>query len=74
MDDADLLGADLTGADLTDATLRNADLRYSVLRNIRWDKIKEIKMANLFGVKNAPREFMTWALQNGAVQNDLDAK
>jgi len=74
LDDADLLGADLTGADLTDATLRNADLRYSVLRDIRWKKIKNIKTANLFGVKDAPREFMNWALQNGAVQNDLDTK
>lgn len=74
LDDADLWGADLTGSDLTDVTLRNADLRYSVLRDIRWKKIKNIKMANLFGVKDAPREFMTWALQNGAVQSDLDTK
>jgi Pentapeptide repeats (8 copies) len=74
LDGADLWEADLTDSDLTDVTLRNADLRYSVLRGIRWEKIKDIKMANLFGVKSAPPEFLPWALRHGAVQIEADQK
>jgi hypothetical protein len=74
LDDADLWEADLTGSDLSDVTLRNTDLRYSVLRDIRWEKIKDVNMANLFGVKSAPPEFLAWALQHGAVQIESDTK
>ena len=60
---ADLSGADLSGADFTDADLHSADLR-----DAQWKSIKNMKRANIFGVKNAPDGFLAWALQQGAVQ------
>jgi len=65
--DADLGGTNLDGADLTGTTLENTDLHGANLHNIRWGDISSIKMANLAGVKNAPPDFLRWALQNGAV-------
>src|SRR3954464_10427856 len=70
MQDATLDGADLTAADLSEANLENADLRGADLNGVRWENIRNVKMANLYGVKNAPSEFVTWALQHGAVQKD----
>ncbi len=72
--DADLTNADLnsgnlTGADLTRANLDDADLRNTDLRNLRWQQIRSIKVANLTGVKNAPDGFLQWALQHGAIQD-----
>jgi hypothetical protein len=68
LDDADLWGADLTGADLSDASCANVDLRNADLRGIRWERIRDLKMANIYGVRNAPEGFVAWALQHGAVQ------
>jgi hypothetical protein len=72
--DADLTGADLdsatlVGADLTRANLDNVDLRNTDLRNIRWQDIRSMKMANLAGVRNAPDGFLRWALRHGAIQD-----
>jgi Pentapeptide repeats (8 copies) len=66
---ADLNSANLSGADLTRATVDYADLRNSDLRNLRWQEIRSMKMANLAGVKNAPDGFLQWALQHGAIQD-----
>jgi pentapeptide repeat protein len=72
--DTDLTGADLNsatlvGADLTRANLDNVDLRNTDLRNIRWQDIRSMKMANLVGVRNAPDGFLQWALAHGALQD-----
>jgi len=72
MADADLWGSSLAGATLDNTNLGGADLRNANLRNIHWQKIKNIKMANLAGVKNAPEGFISWALEQGAVQADTD--
>jgi len=74
LDDADFVGADLSAADLDGATLAAADLRYANLDAIAWRDIQSLKGANLFGVRNAPREFVAWALQNGAVQIESDSR
>ena len=67
--DATLDGVDLAGADLSDTNLQNADLHGADLNGVRWQGIRIIKMANIYGVKNAPADFLTWALQHGAVQH-----
>jgi Pentapeptide repeats (8 copies) len=72
LQDADLQGANLAEADLEGADLSKADLRYTDLRNIRWPKIANLKLANLFGVKNAPADFVAWAQQKGAVSIESD--
>jgi hypothetical protein len=70
MHDVDLWGSDLNGAHLTGADLTNVDLRFADLYNADWEKIKSISMANIAGVKNAPKGFVEWALRNGAVQSN----
>ena len=67
INDADLVDADLTETNLSVANLADADLRRANLSDIRWREIANIKMANIYGVKNAPEGFVSWATQNGAV-------
>jgi uncharacterized protein YjbI with pentapeptide repeats len=74
MDDTDFFGADLTGADLSDAVFVNADLRQADLGRIRWQSIESLKGTNIFGVKNAPDGFVSWALRRGAVQIESDSQ
>jgi Pentapeptide repeats (8 copies) len=71
--DADLNGATLRGADLSDADLTGADLRNTDLQGIQWQSIANLKLANIYGVKDAPSEFVSWALQHGAVSTVSDA-
>jgi hypothetical protein len=67
--DADLAGASLTGADLDQLSLERADLREMEMAHVKnWRKIKVIKSANIFGVKNAPEGFVEWAKKMGAVE------
>ncbi|QNI31754.1 pentapeptide repeat-containing protein [Alloacidobacterium dinghuense] len=68
LNEADLVGSDLAGSNLADADLGGADLRQTSLKNIQWQRLKSIKMANIAGVKNAPEGFVEWALKNGAIQ------
>jgi Pentapeptide repeats (8 copies) len=72
MEGADLVSATLDRADLTRANLKNADLRNADLQGLRWQKIRAIDSANVYGVRNAPEGFVAWALQHGAisVRND----
>ena len=72
LSDADLTGADLSEADLTGVTLDNADLRFTVFKSTKWNHIRSIKGANLYGVKDAPDGFLEWALHRGAVQMESD--
>jgi hypothetical protein len=69
LEDADLFGADLGQADLTGARLAKADLRNTDLHGTKWREIAEIKLANVFGVKNAPAGFLEWAAKMG-VESD----
>jgi hypothetical protein len=43
------------------------------LHGIKWREIAEIKLANVFGVKNAPPGFLEWAAKTGAVSVETDA-
>jgi hypothetical protein len=72
MTGADLFGADLAGADLSGATLANADLRHADLANLKWSDALDLNNANIFGVKNAPEGFATYALKRGAVQTESE--
>jgi Pentapeptide repeats (8 copies) len=74
LDDADFFGADLTGADLSDASIADTDLRNADLNGIVWQRIRSIRGANVFGVKNAPPGFVKWATQQGAVQFESDSQ
>jgi hypothetical protein len=67
LEDADLVGANLQGANLTNANFKNADLRNADLKGIQWQATKAIDSANVHGIRNAPRGFVNWALQHGAV-------
>lgn len=73
LEDADLFGADLAESDLTGTRLSKADLRNTDLRGAKWQEIAEIKLANVFGVKNAPPGFLEWAAKMGAVSIESDA-
>ena len=69
LSDTDLVGANLTGAKLDFADLSSADLRNANLLGIDWQRIANIKDANIAAVANAPAGFREWALKNGAVEN-----
>lgn len=71
--DASLDEADLSDADLSETNLQNADLHGADLSGVRWQGVRNIKMTNVYGVKNAPPEFVAWALQHGAVQTSPEA-
>jgi hypothetical protein len=73
LEDSDLSGTDLENADLAGATLGNADLRFANLSNVHWRDARAVKNANIYGVKNAPDGFLSWALQHGAVQLESDS-
>jgi len=66
--DSDLNGCNLTGADCEDVDFDRADLRNCDLKDLKWKQIRSLKLANLFGTRNAPDGFTAWALQNGAVK------
>ncbi|HZC35053.1 MAG TPA: pentapeptide repeat-containing protein [Chthoniobacterales bacterium] len=70
--DADLREADLTEADLREADLSRVDLRDTNLREVKWKDIRGIKLANVYGVRNAPDGFIDWALSQGAVAIETD--
>lgn len=70
-----LLDAVLSDANLTDANFREANLRNADLSKAKeWDKIIDIKGANVFGVRNAPDGFEKWAMSHGAVKVASDVK
>jgi len=45
----------------------NADLRHADLQGLRWKGIKSVAGANVYGVRNGPDGFVTWAMGHGAV-------
>lgn len=68
--DAVLSDANLANANFKEANLRNADLSGAK----GWERITDIRDANVFGVKNAPYGFEQWAMSRGAVAVASDAK
>jgi hypothetical protein len=38
-----------------------------------WGDIRDLKGANIFGVKNAPEGFVAYALKRGAIQIESDS-
>src|ERR1700685_3313688 len=72
--DANLSGADLTEANFSGANFANADLSQAHPSNIRWREIVNLKMANIYDVKNPPDGFVPWAVQNGAVATESESK
>jgi uncharacterized protein YjbI with pentapeptide repeats len=70
--DADLNGANLTSANLSRADLTNVDLRNTDLANLHWQEIASLRLANLYGAKNAPAGFLSFALAHGAVTLQSD--
>lgn len=72
--DADLNGCNLSGADCEDTDFSRADLRNCDLKDFKWKGIKDLKLANIHGVKNAPDGFVPWALQRGAVSVESDGE
>jgi hypothetical protein len=74
LDDADLLGADLRKANLTGAHLARTDLRNTDVSDAKWQGIADVKLANVFGIKNAPPGFLEWAMNHGAVSIESDAQ
>jgi hypothetical protein len=39
---------------------------------MRWQEISSMRLANLFGVRNAPQGFLQFALSHGAVTAQSD--
>jgi hypothetical protein len=72
LNNADLNGADLNSADFSRTDLSNSDLRNTDLKNLRWDEIRSMHLANVFGVRNAPDGFVAFALAHGAVAAESD--
>ena len=72
LSESDLNEANLAGADLAGADLGNADLRFADLKGVRWEKIKNVEKANVYGVRNAPAGFVAWAMAHGAISRAGD--
>ena len=71
--DADLMGADFTEADLGETDFSRADLRKADLSRAKWKAIRAVKLANVYGIRNAPEGFVDWALSQGAVAIESDS-
>jgi len=65
--EANLFGVNLTGANLVGANLTEAILYGANLKDIDWQLIRSIELANIYGVKNPPDGFIEWAKEQGAV-------
>jgi hypothetical protein len=67
LQDADMTGVNLAKANLANADLSRADLRGANAMEFNWKEIQSIKLANVYGMRNAPPEFLAFASKNGAV-------
>ena len=67
LQDADLSGATVAKANLASADLSRADLRGTDVQSVNWQGIQSMKLANVYGVRNAPPEFLDYARKSGAV-------
>jgi uncharacterized protein YjbI with pentapeptide repeats len=73
LQDADLTSADFSEASFEGANLARADLRLTDWRDAKWRNIANMQLANIFGIKNAPPEFIDWAKHHGAVSIESDS-
>ena len=71
--DADFCSANLRGAVLDGAILDAADLGNSDLGEVKWQRIKSLKGANIREVRNVPEGFIPWAMQHGAVTTESES-
>ncbi|HYZ72021.1 MAG TPA: hypothetical protein VE641_03030 [Chthoniobacterales bacterium] len=44
------------------------------MSDAKWQGIADVKLANVFGIKNAPPGFLEWAMNHGAVSIESDAQ
>ena len=72
MEDADLNQADLEKADLTGVDLSRVDLRFADGKDFVWKDIQSMELANIYGMKNVPDEFVALAKSKGAVSLQSD--
>jgi hypothetical protein len=72
LQDADLMGANFSEADLRETDLSRTDLRKADFNRTKWREIGAVKLANIYGVRNAPDGFIDWALSQGAVAIESD--
>ena len=70
--DTDLNGSNLGSSDLRETDLSRADLRNCDLQSIDWERITNINLANVFGVREARTGFVQWAVGHGAVLVESD--
>jgi pentapeptide repeat protein len=74
LEDSDLMSANLSRARLEGANLAKADLREADLSRVEWERIANIKLANILRIKNAPPGFADWAKKRGAVAIESDTE
>lgn len=68
LDHADLESADLTKVNLAANSLMGVNLKNANLSSVTgWGGNTVIGLANINGIRNAPKGFKEWALNNGAV-------
>jgi Pentapeptide repeats (9 copies) len=72
LEDADLTQANLNKANLAGVDLSRADLRYADAQDVAWKDIQSMQLANVYGIKNAPPEFLDFAKKHGAVSLQSD--
>jgi uncharacterized protein YjbI with pentapeptide repeats len=70
---ADLQSAKLIDCNLDETSLAGVDLRYVDWSGANWQRIHNIRLANIYGGKNMVPAFRTWALAHGAVELQTDA-
>lgn len=71
--DADLVNSNLSRADLRGAKFDRADLRGADLTGVvNWKDGASFRLANIHGVRNAPGDYILWAMRNGAVDLATD--
>jgi hypothetical protein len=72
LEDADLHGAALRDALLAEADLSGADLREADVSGVAYSGIEAMRLANVWGVRNAPAGFLDYAMRHGAVSIERD--
>jgi uncharacterized protein YjbI with pentapeptide repeats len=77
LQDSQFRSCDLSRATLVRAIVDGADWSYVNLAQARldditgWTNIRSLRGVNLFGVNDAPKGFMEWAKQHGAISTNI---
>jgi hypothetical protein len=72
LEDADLNQANLESASLAGADLSRADLRLADVNGFAWKEVQSMRLANIYGIRNASAEFLSFARKLGAVSVESD--